>query len=87
MYTKKEKICPAYVLKRNSNGEKQVILLMIPNEEKWYYLIVKKLSPWLRGITCKHHGGFCFLNCLPPFETEKNVDCIKRCVKIKIFVM
>ena len=29
---KKEKIYPAYVLKNNSNCEKQVILLMIPNE-------------------------------------------------------
>ena len=66
---------------------KKVILLMIPNEEKWYYLVVKKQSPWLRGITSKHHGDFCFLNCFPPFAAEKNVDCMKRCVKIKIFVM
>ena len=31
LYAKKEKIYPAYVSKGNSNGEKQVILLIIPN--------------------------------------------------------
>ena len=30
---KKKKIYPAYVSKHNSNREKQVIILMIPNEE------------------------------------------------------
>ena len=33
VYTKKEKIYPAYVSKHNSHREKQVILLMIPNSE------------------------------------------------------
>ena len=31
---KKKKIYPAYVSKNNSNGEKQVIHLMISNREK-----------------------------------------------------
>ena len=47
---KKKKIYPAYVSKHNSNHEKQVVLLMIPNGEKWQYLAVKKLSALLRGI-------------------------------------
>ena len=34
LYTKEMKICPPYFLKINSNCEKQIILLMIPNEEK-----------------------------------------------------
>ena len=34
MYAKKEKIYPAYVSKHNSNGEKQVLILMISNGEK-----------------------------------------------------
>ena len=34
MYAKKEKIYSAYASKHNSYCEKQVILLMIPNEEK-----------------------------------------------------
>ena len=53
LYAKKEKIHPAYVSKHNSNCEKQVILLMTPNGEGWLYLVVKKLSALLRGITSK----------------------------------
>ena len=33
MHVKKDKIYSAYVSKHNSNCEKQVILLMIPNEQ------------------------------------------------------
>ena len=42
-YMKKEKIYPAYVSRNNSNCEKQVILLMIPNGEirRCYSLEVK----------------------------------------------
>ena len=55
LYAKKEKIYPAYVSKHNSNREKQVILLRIPNGEKrkarserrWHYLAVKKQSALL----------------------------------------
>ena len=81
MYVKKEKIYPAYASKNNSNHEKQVILLMIPNREKckaksegkwrWHYFAVKKLPPLLRGITSKPHGEFYYLNCLHSFATEK----------------
>ena len=38
---KKEKTYPVYVSKYNSNHEKQLILLMIPNWEGWHYLSVK----------------------------------------------
>ena len=34
-------IYPAYVLKHNSNGEKQVILLMISNRKGQHYLALK----------------------------------------------
>ena len=40
---KNKKIYPAYVSKHNSNYEKQVVLLMIPNIQEWHYLTVKKL--------------------------------------------
>ena len=80
---------PAYFPKHNSNREKQVILLMIPNEEKrkiksegqWHYLAL------LRGKTYKHHGDFYCLNCVHSFATEKNLNRIKKYMKIKIFVM
>ena len=71
LYAKKEKIYPAYVSKNNSNCEKQVILLMISNGEKWHYLAVKKLSALLRGITSQHHGDFYCLNCFHSFATKK----------------
>ena len=72
LYAKKEKICPVYVSKNNSNCENQVILSMISNGEKlWYYLAVKRLSGLLRGITFKHHGDFYCLNCLHSFAPEK----------------
>ena len=46
LYTKEKEISPAYISKSNSNCEKQIILLMVPNEQKegWYYLAVKKMS-------------------------------------------
>ena len=52
MYIKKE-IYPVYISNINSNYEKQVILLMIPNEEKeaWHNLAVKKISALLHEIT------------------------------------
>ena len=42
----KEKICPTYISNINLNCEKQIILLLIPNEEKdgSHYLAVKNLS-------------------------------------------
>ena len=34
LHTKEKEICPADISKINSNCEKQIILIMIPNEEK-----------------------------------------------------
>ena len=44
------KIHLAYKSKHNLTREKQVILLMITNGEKWHYLAVKRLSGLLRGV-------------------------------------
>ena len=47
----------------------------------------KKIPALLRGMMSKDHGGFYCLNCLHSFGTEKkNVNLIKKHVKIKIFV-
>ena len=43
------------MFQNNLNREKQVIFLMIPNEEKCHYLAMKKLLALLGGITSKHH--------------------------------
>ena len=51
---KKEKyIYLAYVSKQNSKREKQLIRLMISNEEGWHYLAVKKLYVLSREILLK----------------------------------
>ena len=45
LYAKKEKIYPAHVSKHNSNRKKQVILLMLLNNEvrgRYNYLAVKR---------------------------------------------
>ena len=84
IYQKKE-ICPAYNSKNNLNCEKQIILLMITNEEKegWHYLPVKKLSTLLRRITSKHHSNFyCFI--FFPLEEKINLNLTKKYVKIKM---
>ena len=78
MYAKKGKIYPAYVSKHYSNNEKQVILLRIPNRERWHHLAVKKLSALLRGITSKHHGDFYCLNSLHSFATGNKQESHKK---------
>ena len=80
---KKKKIYLAYVSKHNSNGEKQVTLLLIANGEGcktksegrwWHYLAVKKISALLRGITSKNNDDFYFLNCLHSFRTKERTS-------------
>ena len=57
---------------KNSNCEKQIIILVIANKEKevWHYLAVKKLSALSKRITSKYNGDFYFLNCVHSFRTE-----------------
>ena len=49
-----QKIHPAFSLKHNSELEKQIILLMIPNEVRWHYIAVTKLFALLREVTSKN---------------------------------
>ena len=58
------KIHIAYSSRHNLTREKQVILLMITDGEKWHCLVVKNLLGLLRGVTSNHHGDFCCLNCI-----------------------
>ena len=83
MYIKGKEILPAYISKHNSTREKQIILLMIPNEEKegWHYLA----SALLHGITSKHEGDFYCLNCLHSFRTENKLKSHEKVCKNKDF--
>ena len=85
MHAKKQKIYPAYVSKDNSNREKQILLLMISNGEKWHYVAVKKLSSLLRDITSRNNGDFYCLNCLHSFRTKSKLESHKRACKNKDF--
>ena len=80
------------VSKNNSNHEKQVILLMISNGEKWHYLAVKKLSAFLRsaflrGVTSKNNGNFYCLNCLHSFRIKNKVESHKKVCENNFFAM
>ena len=86
LYAKKEKIYTAYVSRHNSNREKQVILLKIPNEEEWHYLTVKKLLALLWGKTSKHHHDFHFLNCHHSSVTESKGESHKKVCESENFV-
>ena len=63
---------------QNTNYEKEVMFLMISNEEGWHYLAVKKLLALLREIVYKYHGDFYCLNCLHLFATESKLESHKK---------
>ena len=64
-----------------------MILLMIPDGEKWHYLTVKNVSGLLRGITTNHVRDFYCLNCFCAYSTKNKFEAHKKYVKIMIIVM
>ena len=64
----------AYKSKHNLTREKQVILSMISNGEKWYCLTVKNLSGLLRGITSNHKTDFYCLNCFCSYSAKNKLE-------------
>ena len=73
----KEKYAQLIYKKSVQIAKKQIILLIIPNEEKkcWRYLAFKKkLLALLTGITSKHQGYFNYLNCLHSFATKNKLE-------------
>ena len=72
------KIHLAYKSKHNLTCEKQVILLMITNGEKWHYTAVKRLSGLLRGVTGNNDGDFYCLNCFHSYRTENKLEKHKK---------
>ena len=82
-----KKINIAYKSKSNLTREKQVILLMISNDQNWHYLVVKNLPGLLRGITSTHKEDFYCLNCFHCYRTENKLEAHKKYVKIMIIVI
>ena len=83
----KRKYISCLCWKHNSNCEKQVILLMIPNGEGqwWHYIAVKKLSALIRGITSKNNGHFYCLDCLHSFRTKNKLESHQKVCENKDF--
>ena len=78
------KIQVAYKSKQNLTCNKQVILLMITDGEKWHYLIVKNSPGLLRGITSTHKEDF---YCFRSYRTRNKLEVHKKYVKIVIIAM
>ena len=72
------KIQIAYKSKQNSTCDKQVILLMITDGEKWRYLTVKSIPGLLREITCTHKEDFYCLNCFHLYRTKSKLEVHKK---------
>ena len=75
----KKEIEPAYTSKYNYKRKKQVILLMITDDDnRWHYLAVKSLPALLRGITSNHYGDFYCLNCFHSYRTLNKLSKYER---------
>ena len=68
------KINVAYKSKNSLTCDKQVILLMITDGEKWHYPTVKNLPGLFRGITSNHKEDFYCLNCFRSYRTKNKLE-------------
>ena len=82
-----KKIQLAYRSKYDLTYNKQIILLIITDGEKWHYLVVNNLSRLLRGITSNHQADFYCLNCYHSYRTKNKLEAHKKYVKTMIMVM
>ena len=73
-----KKIQLAYRTKNNLTCDKQIILLIITDGEKWHYLVVKNLSGLLKGITSIHEKDFYCLNCFHSYRTKSKLESHKK---------
>ena len=79
-----KKIQLAYGSKYNLTYNKQIILLMITDGEKWHYLVVNNLSRLLRGVTSNHYNGFYCLNCFHSYKTKNKLEAHKKICEMPI---
>ena len=78
MSHKTGKIHLDYKPKHNLTREKQVILLMITDDEKWHYTAVTKLSGLLREVTGNMNGDFFCLNYFHASRTKNKLETHKK---------
>ena len=72
------KIHLAHKSKHDLTREKQVILLMVTDGEKWHYTAVTRLSGLLRGVAGNNNGDFYCLNCFHAYRTENKLEKHKK---------
>ena len=79
LYIEEKDTLPACISKTNLNYEKQIILLVIPKEQKegWYYLVVK--------TTSKHYGDFYCLIYLHSFRIKNKFKSHEKVCKNRDF--
>ena len=69
----------AYKSNYNYKRKKQVILLMIVDENnRWHYLAAKSLSALFRGITSSNNEDFYCLNCFHSYRTLNKLKYFER---------
>ena len=85
LYAEIENIYPGYISKYNSNRKKQVIKQRFQTEKTMALSCSKKLSVLLRRITSMHYGDLIVWIAFILSQKKKNLNHIKRCMKIKIF--
>ena len=73
-----KKIQLAYRSKYTLTYDKQIILLMITDSEKWHYLVVKNLPGLLKGIASTHEKDFYCLNCFHSYRTKNKLESHKK---------
>ena len=74
-YNRKE-IEITYKSKYNYKRKKQVVLLMITdNNNRWHYFAVKSLPALFREITSTHYENFYCLNC---FHSYRSINKLKK---------
>ena len=73
-----KKIQLTYRYKNKLTCDKQIILLIITDGEKWHYLVVKNLPGLLKGITSTHEKDFYCLNCFHSYRTKNKLESHKK---------
>ena len=72
----KKEITPAYISKYTHKHKKQIILLMITDDDgkRWHYIAVRSLSAFLRGISSSNSGDFYCFNCFHSYRTHNKLE-------------
>ena len=81
-----KQIGPVHISKYDHKHDKQIILLMITdNNNNWHYFSIRNISGLLRGITSNDNGDFYCLNCFHLYRTKKKLKNYERICRDHVF--